>query len=97
MEPLIPDGSYCIFRRTPEGARNGAVVLVERHDSPDPETGWRFTVKRYRSDRARAEIVLEPVNLEFERIVIREGGDATLRVIGELVEVLKPDARAEPA
>src|SRR3989304_10259552 len=28
MEPMIPDGSYCIFRRTPQGTRNGRIVFV---------------------------------------------------------------------
>jgi SOS-response transcriptional repressor LexA len=71
MEPLIPDGSLCIFRRTIEGSRQGKLVLVQRRTAS--ETGGEFTIKRYTSrktvteDRWKHErIRLEPLNPEFE-------------------------------
>ena len=49
MEPLIPDGSLCVFRHGVAGSRQGRLVLVE-----NLETGGnnRYTVKRYESDKA---------------------------------------------
>ncbi len=80
-----------------QGTRNGRIVLVECHDSPDPETGWRFTVKRYRSEKSaeadgtwrHSKIILEPLNPEFEPIVLRgTEEEGALRVVAELAEVI---------
>jgi type I restriction enzyme R subunit len=99
MEPAIPDGSYCLFRAAVEGTRQGKTVLVQLRDAPDPETGQRYTVKRYRSEKAatgdswrHARITLEPVNPEFEPIVLTGASEGELQVVAELVEVLGPDA-----
>jgi len=95
MEPLIPDGSWCLFRSPVGGSRQGKVVLVEHRDIADPETGGSYTVKRYRSRKAadaegwrHVEIRLEPENPEFAAIVLRECDEEELRVVAELVEVL---------
>ena len=34
------------------GTRQGRVVVVQLQDDVDPETSLRFTVKRYRSEKA---------------------------------------------
>lgn len=52
MEPHIPDGADCLFSSPVEGSRQGRTVLVELRDFVDPETGERYTVKRYRSVKA---------------------------------------------
>jgi hypothetical protein len=52
MEPLIPDGSWCLFRSPVEGSRQGKIALVEHRDIADSETGGSHTVKRYRSSKA---------------------------------------------
>ena len=95
MEPVIPDGSWCLFRAPVEGTRQGKTVLVQLHDSLDPETGQRYTVKRYGSRKAQAEdswqhtrITLRPANPNYEPIVLIDTGEATLKVIAELLEVL---------
>lgn len=44
-------GSFCLFLSPVTGSRNGKVVLVELRDDVDPETGERYTVKRYRSEK----------------------------------------------
>jgi SOS-response transcriptional repressor LexA len=96
MEPLIPDGSWCLFRRPVEGSRQGKVVLVEHRDIADPETGGSYTVKRYRSRKAadaegwrHMEIRLEPENPAFAPIVLREREDGEVHVVAELVQVLQ--------
>ena len=95
MEPLVPNGAWCLFRGPVEGSRQGKNVLVQLRDATDPETGEHYTVKRYRSEKANrtgswrhTKITLEPANPEFEAIVISGAEESELRVIAELVEVL---------
>ncbi len=96
MEPAIPDGAWCLFRGGVEGTRRGKTVLVQLRDELDQETGQRYTVKRYRSEKTGAgevwrhrRITLVPLNPDFEPLILdgdEEGG--ALRVVAELLEVL---------
>jgi len=94
MEPAIPDGAYCLFSAPVEGTRQGKTVLVQLRDATDPETGERYSVKRYESEKAAVEqswrhtqITLKPVNPDFKPMQL--GGDeGEFQVIAELVEVL---------
>jgi SOS-response transcriptional repressor LexA len=95
MEPAIPDGAYCLFRAPVEGTRQGKTVLVQLRDAKDPETGQRYTVKRYESEKAakgdswrHERITLKPVNPDFEPIVLTGKDEGDLQVVAELVEVL---------
>ncbi len=54
MNRLIPNGSWNLFRARPGGSRQGKVVVVQHHGIADPETGGRYTIKRYRSFKAGA-------------------------------------------
>ena len=49
MEPLIPDGSLCVFRANVTGSRSGRLVLAEDRESN------AFAVKRYKSDKVSTE------------------------------------------
>ena len=51
MNRRIPDGSWCLFSTDRGGSREGKIVLVEHRLRDDPETGGRYTVKRYRSEK----------------------------------------------
>ncbi len=95
MEPAIPDGAYCLFAAPVEGTRQGKTVLAQLRDTTDPETGQRYTVKRYESEKERSgsswrhtRITLKPLNPDFEPIVLAGADEAQLQVIAELVEVL---------
>lgn len=95
MEPAIPDGALCLFRSPVEGTRQGKSVLVQLRDAVDPETGERYTVKRYESRKAgvgdswrHERILLRPVNPEFEAIVLVDVEPEGVRVIAEVVEVV---------
>jgi len=95
MEPAIPDGSYCLFAAPVAGTRQGKTVLVQMRDSTDPETGERYTVKRYESAKAPAEgswrhakITLKPNNPDFSPIELGGADENRLQVIAECVEVL---------
>lgn len=78
-------------------ARARATVLVQLRDTIDRETGQRFTVKRYASEKAQADDAwrhtrtLSPVNPDFAPIVLTPDNEGDLEVIAELVEVLQGD------
>jgi type I restriction enzyme R subunit len=95
MEPAIPDGSYCLFAAPVTGTRQGKTVLVQLRDGADPETGERYTVKRYESEKATGEdswrhtkIILKPFNPRFAPIILDGIDEAQVRVIAEVVDVL---------
>ena len=95
MEPTIPDGAYCLFAAPVGGSRQGKTVLVQMRDAADPESGERYTVKRYESEKAgdgdswrHTRITLNPVNADFEPIVLTGTDDESLQVVAEVVEVL---------
>jgi type I restriction enzyme, R subunit len=95
MEPAIPDGSYCLFAAPIDGTRQGKTVLVQLRDATDPETGQRYTVKRYESEKARdgdswshAKITLKPINPDFEPIVLTGLVEGQPQVVAEVVDVL---------
>jgi len=95
MEPAIPDGAYCLFRAPVEGTRQGRTVLVQLRDSADPETGDRYTVKRYESEKhesgdtwRHARVTLKPENPDFQPIVLTGVEDGAVRVIAEVADVL---------
>ena len=100
MEPSVPDGAYALFRSPVEGSRQGKTVLVQLRGAVDPETGARYTIKRYQSERVsdgdswrHAKITLKPANPEFDPIVVSGADDGELTVVAEFVDVL-PDASA---
>ncbi len=95
MEPVIPDGSYCLFRAPVEGTRQGKTVLVQLTDATDPETGERYTVKRYESEKEadgdswrHTKITLKPINTDFDPIVLTDSLEGQVRVIAEFLEVV---------
>jgi phage repressor protein C with HTH and peptisase S24 domain len=95
MEPGIEDGAYCLFAAPVTGSRQGRTVLVQLRDATDPETGHRYTVKRYDSEKARAgdswrhtKITLRPTNPDYAPIVLVDVDEDAVQVIAELVEVL---------
>jgi SOS-response transcriptional repressor LexA len=93
MEPLIPDGSLCVFRAGVTGSRQGRLVLVEALGRGAND---RHTVKRYRSVKnqnpdgswTHQRIRLEPLNPEFEAWDLNPADEDSLRVIAEFVRVL---------
>ncbi len=92
MEPVIPDGSLCVFRRGVTGSRQGRLVLVEALGKAGND---RYTVKRYRSEKrqndagewAHERIRLEPLNPAFEAWDLEPEEDR-YRILAEFVQVL---------
>ena len=92
MEPRIPDGSLCVFRRNVVGSRNGRLVLVRNTELADEN---QYTVKRYRSEKKVTEdgflqtrIRLESLNPAYPSWDLDEE-ESKYQVIAEFVRVLE--------
>ena len=101
MEPAIPDGAHGLFRAPVRGTRQGKTVLVQLRDATDPETGARYTVKRYESEKTgdgdswrHAGITLQPNNPEFQPIVLAGADEGEVAVVAELVDLVETGAAA---
>jgi len=97
MEPLIPEGSYCIFTRQVGGTREGKIVLVQMIGLGDNDTGANFTLKKYHSIKKQnvdtewthEKITLIPSNPDYSNIDIDPDEAEKFSIIAFLVEVLK--------
>ena len=94
MEPLIPDGSWCLFRPCPAGSREGRIVLVQFTTLGAGDNGGRFTVKKYHAEKSvtadgwrHDSIQLWPLNPAFEPIGLEPEDAADLMIVGEFVRV----------
>ena len=94
MEPLIPDGSWCLFRPCPAGSREGRIVLVQLGTDGAGEHGSRFTVKKYHSEKSvtadgwrHTSLQLQPLNLAFEPIEIEAEVAADIVIVGEFLTI----------
>ena len=103
MEPTIPDGAYCLFAAPVTGSRHGRVVLVSLTDAADPETGNRYTVKRYESEKLEVRgswrhsmVILKPDNPAFAPLSFDRAAGSGLAVVAEVVDVLGTAAPAKP-
>jgi len=96
MEPLIPDGSLCLFRAGVVGSRQGKRLLIQRIGATD--TSAEFTVKEYTSEKETVsedqwrhiKIFMKPRNPEFETMEFGpEDEHRQFRVIAEFLQVLE--------
>ena len=71
MNRRIPNGSWCLFRANPPGTREGKVVVVQHRSIADPETGGRYTVKLYASEK----VLEEDGGWRHQRITLRPDSD----------------------
>jgi SOS-response transcriptional repressor LexA len=87
MEPLIPDGSLCVFRAGVAGSRAGRLVLAEDREAN------AYAVKRYMSEKSKGEewrhqrIRLESLNPGYPSWDL-EPDEEKYRVVAEFVRVL---------
>ena len=77
------------------GSREGKIVLVQFSSLGDIETGGRFTVKKYHSEKTVTEeswahdrIQLLPLNPEYNPIEVEPQEAEQMIVVGEFVGVL---------
>jgi hypothetical protein len=71
--------------------------LVQLRSDTDPESGARYTVKRYESEKSFGEdetwrhvrISLKPLNTAFDPIVLAEEDEDAIAVVAEFLQVLQ--------
>lgn len=88
MEPLIPDGSLCVFRAQVVGARTGRLVLAEDREAN------AYAVKRYQSTKVPTEggwrherIRLESLNPGYPSWDL-DPDEEKYRIVAEFIRVL---------
>ena len=97
MNKKIPNGSWCLFRKNPEGTRNGKIVIVQNQDIQDPDFVSGITIKEYYSEKKNTEetwehesILLKPLSTypNFKTIILEFEPLNPLSIIGEFVRIL---------
>jgi phage repressor protein C with HTH and peptisase S24 domain len=92
MEPRIPDGSLCIFRRNVVGSRNNRLVLVRNSELADDN---QYTVKRYKSEKRYSEDGFEQTRIRLESLNPAypswdlDPEEDKYQILGEFVQVLE--------
>ncbi|MGD0301245.1 MAG: S24 family peptidase [Bryobacteraceae bacterium] len=87
MQPLIPNGSLCVFRAGVVGSRSGRLVLAEDREAN------AYAVKRYKSEKTKGEewrhqrIRLESLNPGYPSWDL-DADEEKYRIIAEFVRVL---------
>lgn len=91
MNKIIPNASYCLFKKYSGGSRNGQIVLVESTDIHDSDLGSCYTVKEYESKKYEDElgwkhqsITLKPRSFDasYSDIILEDDQLNNFRVIG---------------
>ena len=96
MEPRINDRDFCVFRANPAGSRQGKIVLVQHHNFYDSDYAGAYSIKEYSSSKSYDEfgnwqherIELQPLNKDYNPIVIHAEEAEDFRVIGEFIGVV---------
>lgn len=97
MNKVIPNNSWCLFRKDTGGSRNGKIVLVHQMNIQDADFGAGFTVKEYESIKSTDEngwrhdiIVLKPKSYssDYQDLILTDDSLTDFRVLGLFVEVL---------
>ncbi|MGH9640254.1 MAG: S24 family peptidase [Bryobacteraceae bacterium] len=92
MEPKIPDGSLCVFRRGVVGSRNGRLVLVRNSELAGEN---QYTVKRYRGEKVFTEEGFQHTRIRLESLNPAspswdlDEDEEKYQVIAEFVRVLE--------
>jgi superfamily II DNA or RNA helicase/SOS-response transcriptional repressor LexA len=96
MEPIISDGSYCLFTRETAGTKNGRIVLAQKLGLNDVDSGASFSIKKYESSKVydsdtewrHENIILKAVNPDYEDIEISPEESDQFSIIAIYLETL---------
>ena len=98
MNKKIPNGSWCLFKKDPEGSREGKIVLVQHYDLQDSDFGAGFTVKLYHSEKEISQdswfhkaIILKPLSYDsnYADIILKQNEISELKVVGVFICTLE--------
>ena len=93
MDPLIPDGAFCLFERKAPVLRQDMIALFELSGDAAAGPGGGYTVKRLQIETKDAggeyerAVTLLPLNPTFLPIEVNE---ESVRFVAEFLEVLGP-------
>lgn len=101
MNRRIHNGSWNLFRAAPAGTREGKIVVVQHRGIACPDTGGRYTLKRYRSEKVadaaggwrHTRIVLQPESDQpgYAPIVLELGPEQDeVQVVAEWLMTMPP-------
>jgi len=97
MNKVIPNNSWCLFKKDSGGTRNGKIVLAYKSDFKDSDFGGQYTVKKYTSNKTSTEegwqhesIILKPesVDKSYKDLVLSNDELTDFIVVGIFVKVL---------
>lgn len=98
MEPRIPNGALCVFRRGVVGSRKDRLVLVRNTELADDN---QYTVKRYKSEKRETEegfqhtrIRLESLNPAYPSWDLDED-EEKYEIVAEFVRVLDDEGSTD--
>jgi type I restriction enzyme R subunit len=93
MNRTIPNGTWGLFRLSPEGTRDGRIVLAQHRQVQDTDFGGHFTIKRYRSEKeiqadgtwrhTRIRLLPETDREGYASIELQAGEAEDLRIVAE--------------
>jgi len=88
MEGLIEEGSYAIFRKLGGGDLEGKVLLIQRLEASDPDSGGAYTIKKF--TRIVGKVVLKARNPEISDIELTSDAEYSTkyRAIAEFKGVI---------
>ena len=86
MEPLIIDGSFCLFLTPPVSPLNGKIVLVQHRAFADADNGGSHAVRRMMVKKGGVDLLA--VSSSHGAIELRGKAAEQLVVVAELVTVL---------
>jgi transcriptional regulator with XRE-family HTH domain len=88
MEPLVPSGSVCLFRRPAPGNRRGRAFLVQHRGPGAPDDGGAYLLKLVERDpRSDSHVILRSLNPAHPPLRL-DGRRESIDVVSEFVAVL---------
>jgi type III restriction enzyme len=93
MEPLIPSGSWCVFRNPGKGNREGKTLLVRHSGISDSAMGGQYTVRKWYSSPGVPggfpKITLRGISPDSSPIVLEPRKIDEVEVLAEWVRTLR--------
>jgi len=93
MLPKISDGNLCVFEYHEGSADENDIVLMECSEY-DSDYGGRYTIKKFTTKKRKGEfwnneIILKPLNNEYDSIHLYADDDSNYKVVGVLKCVIE--------